>query len=357
MCIKVVWKVITLNEKQKIILDYIKNGIPQREIHRRTGIARGNIRKYVKEYEGKIQELGHDLSEIEKIDLIQDITEKPKYKSSERTKTVITDEIIAKLKLFLKENENKRLTGFSKQQMKKIDMYEALKKEGFNISYSSVVTALNKIEKRRKEAFIRQEYIPGDVVEFDFGTVKLYTEDNMLREYQLAVFTSAYSNYRWARLFPKQNTACFLEAHAQFFKETNGAFRTVVYDSTRVAVKKFIGLSDKEPTDALLKLSLYYKFDYRFCNAYSGNEKGHVERSVEIVRRKAFSKDTIFASLEKANEHLIEVLEEINNKSPHGKNKTSAELLAEEKANLLPDMPIYETATITEVRVSKYSTV
>lgn len=148
MCIKVVWKVITLNEKQKIILDYIKNGIPQREIHRRTGIARGTIRKYVKEYEGKVQELGHDLSEIEKIDLIQDITEKPKYKSSERIKTVITDEIITKLKLFLKENENKRLTGFSKQQMKKIDMYEALKKEGFNISYSSVVTALNKIEKR-----------------------------------------------------------------------------------------------------------------------------------------------------------------------------------------------------------------
>lgn len=357
MCIKVVWKVITLNEKQKIILYYIKNGIPQREIHRRTGIARGTIRKYVKEYEGKVQELGHDLSEIEKIDLIQDITEKPKYKSSERIKTVITDEIITKLKLFLKENENKRLTGFSKQQMKKIDMYEALKKEGFNISYSSVVTALNKIEKRRKEAFIRQEYIPGDVVEFDFGTVKLYTEDNMLREYQLAVFTSAYSNYRWARLFPKQNTACFLEAHAQFFKEINGVFRTIVYDNTRVAVKKFIGMSDKEPTEALLKLSLYYKFDYRFCNAYSGNEKGHVERSVEIVRRKAFSKDTTFASLEKANDHLIGVLEEINNKSPHGKNKTSAELLAEEKANLLPDMPIYETATITEARVSKYSTV
>ena len=49
---------------------------------------------------------------------------------------------------------------------------------------------------------------------------------------------------------------------------------------------------------SLLKLSLYYKFNFRFCNAYSGNEKGHVERSVEIIRRKAFSKNTSFTSLE-----------------------------------------------------------
>lgn len=41
-----------------------------------------------------------------------------------------------------------------------------------------------------------------------------------------------------------------------------------------VAVKNFVGLSEKEPTDSLLKLSIYY--DFRFCNAYAGNEKGHV---------------------------------------------------------------------------------
>ena len=357
MCIEVVWKVITLNEKQRIILYYIKDNMSQREIHRLTGVARDTIRKYIKEYESKIQELGYQLSDIEKVDLIEEITNKPKYKSSERTKTVVTDEVKERIKTFLKENETKRLTGFSKQQMKKVDIYEALKKEGFNISYSSVLNTINKLERSRKEAYIKQEYIPGDVVEFDFGTVKLYTEDGVLREYQLAVFTSAYSNYRWARLFPRQNTACFLEAHAEFFKEIKGAFRTVVYDNTRVAVKKFIGRSDKEPTDALLKLSLYYKFNFRFCNAYSGNEKGHVERSVEVVRRKSFSKNISFNSLEDANNHLIDTLIEINNKVPYGKNKTSLELLEEEKGNLLPDMPLYETATLTEARVSKYSTI
>lgn len=355
---KEVWKVIELNEKQEIIIKFIRDGLSQREIYRRTGIARDTIRKYVRDYEKKLKSLGYTLDDIDKVNLIEDIVEAPKYTSSPRTKTAVTDTIIEKLETFLKENEIKRLTGFSKQQMKKIDMYEALVKEGFNVSYSSIVSTVNKLDKKKKEAFIRQEYIPGNVVEFDFGTVKLYTNGNKVpREYQLAVFTSAYSNYRWARLFPKQNTACFLEAHAYFFQHLKGAFRTVVYDNTRVAVKKFVSKTEKEPTDALLKLSLYYKFEFRFCNAYSGNEKGHVERSVEVVRRKAFAQITTFKSLAVANDHLQEVLSEINNKYLSGKSKTPIELLEEEKINLLPDMPLYETATIQDVRVSKYSTI
>ena len=84
MCIEVVWKVITLNEKQRIILYYIKDNMSQREIHRLTGVARDTIRKYIKEYESKIQELGYQLSDIEKVDLIEEITNKPKYKSSKK---------------------------------------------------------------------------------------------------------------------------------------------------------------------------------------------------------------------------------------------------------------------------------
>ncbi|HEL2419753.1 TPA: helix-turn-helix domain-containing protein, partial [Streptococcus suis] len=146
-----------MNEKQKIILYYTKDNMSQREISRRTGVARDTIRKYIREYESKVQELGYALSDIEKADLIEEITKKPKYKSSPRTKTAVTDEVIEKIKTFLKENEIKRLKGFSKQQMKKIDMHEALLKEGFNISYSSVISVVNKLEKTKKEAFIKEE--------------------------------------------------------------------------------------------------------------------------------------------------------------------------------------------------------
>lgn len=348
---------INLNKKQDVILKYIRDGKSQRQISRETGICRETIRKYIKNYEDKLLNVTKNLDEVGKTNLIDDITSKPKYSSSSRSKRALTDDVIERISQFLKENEQKRLTGLSKQQKKKIDMYEALIEEGFNVSYPSVVNAVNSIERKKREAYIRQEYVPGDVVEFDFGVVKLKMNDGYIKDFQMAVFTAAYSNYRWARLFPKQNTGCFLEAHAAFFKHIRGNYRTVVYDNTRVAVAKFVGHTEKEPTEALLKLSIYYKFRFRFCNAYSGNEKGHVERSVEFVRRKAFSSEYTFNSLNDANVHLDEMLKKLNSRILSNSNKSPFQLFDEEREYLLPDMPLYETAAISDLRVNKYSTI
>lgn len=46
---------------------------------------------------------------------IEDITSKPKYSSSSRSKRALTDDVIERISQFLKENEQKRLTGLSKQ--------------------------------------------------------------------------------------------------------------------------------------------------------------------------------------------------------------------------------------------------
>ena len=53
----------------------------------------------------------------------------------------------------------------------------------------------------------------------------------------------------------------------------------------KVSVKRFVGPGEKAPTEALLQLSGYYGFNFRFCNVRRGNEKGNVERSVDKVKR------------------------------------------------------------------------
>ncbi|OPJ60564.1 helix-turn-helix domain-containing protein [Clostridium oryzae] len=146
---------IKLNEKQEIILKHIKEGKSQRQISKETGISRDTIRKYVKDYESKLAEVNKGLGEIDKIDIIDDITCAPKYKSSPRTKNALTEKVLERLSEFLKENEQKRLRGLSKQQMKKIDMYETLAEEGYQVSYASVVRAVNIIERKKREAYIR----------------------------------------------------------------------------------------------------------------------------------------------------------------------------------------------------------
>ncbi|GAE95041.1 mobile element protein [Gracilibacillus boraciitolerans JCM 21714] len=180
--------------------------------------------------------------------------------------------------------------------------------------------------------------------------------DGKRRVLQMAVFTSAYGNYRMAYLFTKQKTECFQEAHALFFDKIGGVYQTMVYDNMKVAVKRFVGV-EKEPTEALLKLSIYYTFNYRFCNIRSGNEKGHVERSVEVIRRKAFAFKDSFQTLEEANQYLMEICERLNDRKQTGKDCSANELFAHEQTHLLLALPPFDAARIVNVRADKYSTI
>jgi len=81
-------------------------------------------------------------------ELIQAIVEKPKYNSDNREPKRVTPEMMKAVEECLEMNEWRRANGMSKQQMKKIDICEALNEEGFKISYSAVTTAINRIEQK-----------------------------------------------------------------------------------------------------------------------------------------------------------------------------------------------------------------
>ena len=347
---------IGLVDKQKIIISHHREGKSQRQIEKETDINRKTIGKYIREYEEKknilINSKGSDNAE-----LIADIVEKPKYDTSKRYKVKLTDKIISRIESYLKQNEEKRATGRSKQQKKKIDILEALHDEGFDIGYTTVCNAITDIDRKQKEAYIRQQYGPGESAEFDWGEVKLVITGK-LKIFQMSVFTTAKGDYRAGDLYYSQKTECFLDTHANFFCEIGGSYKEMVYDNTRVAVAKFVGRGEKEPTEALLKLSLYYGFKFRFCNNYRANEKGHVERSVEYIRRRIFSKKDEFSSVEEARHFFKKELDKLNSRGQVLNNGKSAyDMLALERDHLLPQMPRYDTARTAEPRADKYSTI
>lgn len=350
---------IELLQKQQIIISAHLEGKSFRSIAKEIGINRKTVAKYVKEYEKARTQLlkSADGKECDTRELIDKIVEKPKYNSQNRQKRKLTLEIIEEIKFHLNENELKRARGQAKQQKKKIDIFEAIQAKGYDISYPTVCNTIRELIKEGAEAHIKAEYSPGDVCEFDWGEVKIFIEGE-LKTLQMAVFTSAKGNYRYARLFAKQDTPCFLESHARFFEHIGGAYRTLVYDNMKVAVKKFVGLTEKEPTESLLKLSIYYGFKFRFCNIKAGHEKGHVERSVEYIRRKSFAFKDSFTTIEEANEYLMEICQKLNSKPQRlNNNQTAVEILDLEKEYLLPKLPMFDAAKTREARVDKYSTI
>jgi transposase len=338
-------------DKNQILIKYYREGKSNSCISRELKITRKTVRKYLEEH----VDLMHSFALDKELEL--GLSSKPKYNSATRTKSVLTDIITEEINLCLKKNKEKRNSGLRKQVMQKIDIYDYLKEGGHKISYSTVCNYIRLEESRGKESFIKQVYHPGEICEFDWGEVKVYIK-GYLQTFNLAVFTSAYSNYRYAKLFYRQDSLAFSQSHIDFFQCTQGVYKEMVYDNMRVAVKKFVGTSEERATTCLLELSNYYKFSFRFCNIRKGNEKGHVERSVEFIRRKSFSRKDEFSSVEQANEHLLRTCEKLNNEPQKLKSdKTANTLFDDEKPNLFVQKYPYKSFSNEHAKVDKYSTI
>ena len=259
----------------------------------------------------------------------------------------------------LEENESRLLRGAGKQQMRSIDIHEYLTKTcRITISYSSVKRAVRALKTaKHEEAFIKQEYNPGDIVEFDWGDIKVeFPDSNDYVTLKMAVFTPAYSNYRWAKLYYTEDTEAFLDAHISFIEFCGGIFRTYVYDNTRVAVKKFVGDTEERATDAMKALAAHYGFKYRFCAIRSGWQKGHVERAVDVVRHWAFVQpgDDQFEDILKADSHIQKKCSE-KNKEPIADGRIPAEFFLLEKQHLRPAPVSLKYTRQVTATVSKYS--
>ena len=341
--------------KQEIIISSFRDGKSQRQIARDLQISRKTIRKYLQEHEKALQS-----AVCKETAQSCNLSSEPVYKmATPRLRLKLTREVETVIDELLEDNERKRGQGLRKQMLKKKDILEELHRRGFDIGYTTVCNHIARRENRvvTKEAFIRQVYQAGETCEFDWGEIKLCIAGKR-RSLQLAVFTSAFSNYRYAFIYERQDTLAFMESHVRFFKTIGGVYHEMVYDNMRVAVARFVGPHEKEPTRSLLQLRGHYQFRHRFCNIYRGNEKGHVERSVEYVRRKAFAPKDAFTGTLEAQQWLDATLGRLNAGKQQGTGKSADELFSQEK-DLLGKHPAMELVCSEQVqlRVDKYATI
>ncbi|MGL4590105.1 MAG: hypothetical protein ACRCUP_07700 [Mycoplasmatales bacterium] len=171
--------------------------------------------------------------------------------------------------------------------MKNIDIFEkAVELHSFQGSRSTLNNWINVYSNKVKQAYIKRIFNCGKICEFDCGNVTLIIGEKEIT-IKIAVFCLPFSNYRKAYLYEAENTDAFLDSHMKFFREIGCIPTTIVYDNMRVAIAKFIGKTEKRPTKALSDMASFYGFKFRFCNIYSGNEKGSMEKLVDVIRRKA----------------------------------------------------------------------
>ena len=326
------------------IIKLKEQGYSNRKVEKMLKINRKTIAKYWNEYQTNIEKLNNTKDDLEIKEIQEKIVAKPKYNSKNRVKRKITPEFITALKNILNEElEKEKILGTNKQALTKLQIYELLKKQGFDVSYSSVANEIAKIKNSGKECFIKQDYEFGDRLEYDFGEVKLVI-NGITRKYYIAVLSSPAGNFRWCYLYDNCKKEIFLDSHVRFFKMLGGIYKEVVYDNMRNVVTKFIGKNEKELNEDLVKMSIYYGFEINVTNAFSGNEKGYVEGSVKYLRNKIFAENYKFISEEAAIEYMESQLIKLNENSQ----------IEEEKKHLKIAKPPLELANITSSVVNKY---
>lgn len=346
---------LEVETNHQIILMFYREGLSLRKIAKKLKIHRDTVKARIDQYEA------FKASPVADQDKPQSLANKylqtgSAYNVASRQKRKLSEDMIAIIDRCLVDNEAKRLDGRMKQRLKKIDIHELILKAGHVIGYSVVCDYIRTKMLSSQEAFIRQGYLEGSCCEFDWAEVKLKV-DGHSRRYYLAVFTSAFSNYRYAMLFQHQDSLAFKEAHICFFEHIGGVYQQVVYDNMRVAIARFVGKTEKIPTGSLLQLSRWYRYQWRFCNIARGNEKGHVERSVEYIRRKVFAFKDSFSTFSEAQAYLLSRVAELNERAGTGQQHSTAAKLEQERKGLYNHPGRMECFAGDHYKVDKYATI
>jgi transposase len=258
--------------------------------------------------------------------------EPPAFRRPERRRPSVLGPLLPVVHQILKDDAK----APRKQRHTAVRIYRRLRDEhGFKGALTVVKDAVRAWRQRHAEVFIPLAHPPGQA-QADFGGAEV-TLDGRPTKVALFVMTLPYSDAIFCRAFPRECTEAFLEGHVRAFAFLGGVPRRISYDNLKIAVAKITGSRQRRLTDAFLRLASHHLFEPHFCRVRRPNEKGHVETLVGFARRNFLVPvPCLRGGLEGLNDRLEADCRADLERRLRGKPATKAELLAEERAALLP---------------------
>ena len=215
-------------------------------------------------------------------------------------------------------------------------IFDRLRAEhGYRGGLTTVKDAVRAWRRRTAEVFVPLAHPPGEA-QADFGQAEVML-DGRAATVAVFVMTLPYSDAVFTCAFPRECTEAFLEGHVRAFEFFGGVPRRISYDNSRIAVARITGPRDRKLTGEFLRLESHHLFKDHFCLVRRPNEKGHVETLVGFARRNFLVPVPLaHGGLEGLNARLEADCRADLSRRLRGKPATKAELLAEERASMLP---------------------
>jgi transposase len=278
---------------------HFREGMPIREITRRTGLSRNTVRKY----------------------LSSEVVE-PHY-PSRKSPSKLDDYELTLTGWLLRESRRHR-----KQRKTTKQLHSDLMQLGYSGSYDRVaafVRGWRQQQQVAKHTAARHSYVPlafapGEAFQFD------WSEDYAViagvnTKLQVAHFKLSHSRAFFLRAYLSQTHEMLFDAHTHAFEAFGGIPERGLYDNMKTAVDKVGRGKQRDVNRRFTAMVSHYLYAAEFCNPASGWEKGQVEKNVQDSRRRIWQGVPGFKSLVELNSWLKQRCLDLWRELPHPEDK------------------------------------
>ena len=263
---------------------HFREGMPIREIERRTGLSRNTIRKYLRA--GAVE---------------------PKFKVPDRPSNL--DPFAEKLAAWLRVEAGKS----RKQRRTAMQIYTDLVSLGYVGSYGRVAAFVRawKAERQRdaqtsgRGTFVPLAFAPGEAFQFDWSEDWAVLGSERVK-LQVAHTKLSHSKAFIVRAYLLQTHEMLFDALTQAFRVLGGVPRRGIFDNMKTAVDRIGSGKARQVNARFSAMASHYLFEPEFCNPASGWEKGQIEKNVQDARRRLWQPLPRFPGLAALNAWLEE---------------------------------------------------
>lgn len=248
---------VQVDEKERIRIAHVLQGMSIREIARVMGHSRKTVRKALED------------------------PSPPVYR---RTKPP-AEPVIGPVKEIIGRWIEEDLDRPKKQRHTAHRIYERLRGEhGFTGAESTVRRYVRSLRGKKAETFIPLCFDPGQDAQADFGGAAVIMDGREM-EIQLFMMRLSYSHRPFVMALPFQKQEAFLAAHVRAFDFFGGVPRRISYDNLTAATARALRGDKRREIDSFVAFRSHYLFASHFCNPGEPHEKGQIENLVGYVRR------------------------------------------------------------------------
>ena len=235
-----------------------------------------------------------------------------------------------------------------------VQVLQRIRDDGFDGGYTIVKEYVRKVRPRRKKAYLKLSFAPGQCAQVDWGSYGSVKVGDTTRRLSFFVMVLCYSRMMYVEFTVSQTMEHFLSCHQNAFLRLRAVPERIMVDNLKSAVLKRTVGKDPVLNPKYLDFANHYGFTIVPCGVGKGNEKGRVESGVGYVK-KNFLSGLQIKNFTDLNPAALSWLDTVANVRIHGETgKRPVDMFQQERAHLhRPPLSPYDIATISPVRASR----